>query len=154
MMRVTRKQTLSPSFFWYDTDFTEFDSAGIIDYILKSQCHAKRRMGAAIFWYDNSKDLKVCFLASYISKKIIRVYTAFFSFYIPTLELILLTSAICVVYGCIQGSEYWTLKSPYNFILILPEYSFPFTALNSYPFAQQSVLQCSQKVSFRPKIGP
>ncbi len=52
MTRITRKQTLrslslsyqkkdgrawsSPSFFWYDTDFSEFDSADIIDYILEN----------------------------------------------------------------------------------------------------------------------
>ena len=61
MTHITRKQSLRslslsyqkkdgcawlcPSFFWYDTDLSEFDSVDII--FLKSRCHAKRRMGAA-----------------------------------------------------------------------------------------------------------
>ncbi len=60
---VTRKQTLrSLSLSYqkkdgreYDSDFSEFDSADIIDYILG---HAR----PSFFSYDNGKDLKVCFL--------------------------------------------------------------------------------------------
>ncbi len=53
------------------TDFSEFDSANIIDYILKKSvsyqkkdghCHAR----PSFFWYDNDKDLKVCFLVTRI----------------------------------------------------------------------------------------
>ncbi len=83
MTRVTRKQTLRslslsyqkkdgrvwpcPSFFWYDTDFSEFDSADIIDYIFeKSVSYQKKdwrgHARPSFFWYDNDKDLKVCFL--------------------------------------------------------------------------------------------
>ncbi len=70
--RITRKQTFRslsvsyqkkdgrawprPSFFWYDTDFSEFDSADIIDYILKKSVSYR----PSFFWYDNDKDLKVC----------------------------------------------------------------------------------------------
>ena len=84
-MRVTRKKTLRssslsyqkkdgrtwprPSFFWYDTDFSEFDSADIIDYILEKlvSCQKKGGRGQArpsFFWYDSNKDLKVCFLVT------------------------------------------------------------------------------------------
>ena len=71
VMCVTRKQTLRslslpyqkkngrawpcPSFFWYDTDFSEFDSADIIDYILEESVSCQKRD-------DNNKDLKACFL--------------------------------------------------------------------------------------------
>ncbi len=82
MTRVTRKQTLRslslsyqkkdgrawphPSFFWYDTDCSEFYSADIIDYILKKSVSYKKKDGRgharpSFFWYDNNKDLKVCF---------------------------------------------------------------------------------------------
>ncbi len=58
---VTRKQTLRslslsyqkkdgrvwphPSFFWYDTDFSEFDSADIIDYILEKSVSYQKKHG-------------------------------------------------------------------------------------------------------------
>ncbi len=48
-----------PSFFWHVIDFSRI-------LILKSWCHTKRRMGASFFWYDNDKDLKVCFLVTYV----------------------------------------------------------------------------------------
>ncbi len=52
-------------FFWYDTDFSEFDSADIIDYIEKSVSYQKKdgrsHARPSFFWYDNDKDLKVCF---------------------------------------------------------------------------------------------
>ena len=51
-----------PSFFWYDTDFSEFDSAGIIDYILEKA--VSYHMCQSFFWYDNDKDLMVCFLVT------------------------------------------------------------------------------------------
>ncbi len=86
MKRVTRKQTLRslslsyqkkdghawprPSFFCYDTDFSEFDSADIIDYILEKSVSYQKKDGCGhacpsfffFFWYDNDKDLKLCFL--------------------------------------------------------------------------------------------
>ena len=49
-----------PSFFWYDTDFSEFDSADIIDYILEKS--------VSYFWYDNDRDLKVCFLVTHLTR--------------------------------------------------------------------------------------
>ncbi len=65
MARVTRKQNLRslslsyqkkdgrmwprPSFFWYDTDFSEFDSADIIDYILeKSVSYQKNTLNTIL----------------------------------------------------------------------------------------------------------
>ncbi len=58
---ATRKQTLRslslsyqkkdgrtwphPSFFWYDTDFSEFESADIIDYILKKYVSCQKKDG-------------------------------------------------------------------------------------------------------------
>ncbi len=87
MTRVTRKQTLRslslsyqqkdgrawprPSFFWYDTDFSEFDSADIIDYILEKSVSYQKKDGhghvrPSFFWYDNDKDLKVCFLVTHV----------------------------------------------------------------------------------------
>ncbi len=34
-----------PSFFWYDTDFSEFDSADIIDYILEKLVSCQKKDG-------------------------------------------------------------------------------------------------------------
>ncbi len=72
-MCVTRKQTLKslslsyqkkdrrarprPSFFWYDTDFSEFDSADIVDYILKKSLSYQKKDGRewprpSFFWHD------------------------------------------------------------------------------------------------------
>ncbi len=50
-----------PSFFWYDTDFLEFDSAVIIDYILKKSVSYQKKDGRG---HDNDKDLKICFLVT------------------------------------------------------------------------------------------
>ncbi len=52
--------------FWYDTDFSEFDSVEIIDYILEKSvsCQKKDGHGHLFFGYDNDKDLKVCFLVT------------------------------------------------------------------------------------------
>ncbi len=83
-MCVTRKQTLRSlslsyqkkdgrawprsSFFWYDTDFLEFESFEFIDQVgvkTKEGSQKKDRRSYAhpsFFWYDNDKDLKVCFL--------------------------------------------------------------------------------------------
>ena len=41
-----------PSFFWYDTDFSEFDSIDIIDYILEKSVSYQKKDG-----HDNDKDL-------------------------------------------------------------------------------------------------
>ena len=54
------------SIFWYDTDFSEFDSVDIIDYILEKSVAFQKKDGRghacpSFFWYDNDKDLKVCF---------------------------------------------------------------------------------------------
>ena len=51
-----------PSFVLYDTDFLEFDSADIIDYIVEKSvsCQKKDARGHArpsFFWFDNDKDL-------------------------------------------------------------------------------------------------
>ncbi len=43
----------------YDADFSEFDSADIIDYILEKL--------VCFFWYDNDKDRKVCFLVTHVN---------------------------------------------------------------------------------------
>ncbi len=56
-----------PSFFWYDTDFSEFDSADVIDDILEMSVSCKKKDGGghtcpSFFWYDNDKDLTVYFL--------------------------------------------------------------------------------------------
>ncbi len=69
-----RKQTLrSLSFsyqkYLYDTDFSEFDSAEIIDYILEKSVSCQKKDGRghmrpSFFWCDNDKDLKVCFLVT------------------------------------------------------------------------------------------
>ena len=61
MRRVTRKQTLR-----YDTDLLEFESFDFIDHIIyKSMSYQKKdgcgHMRPSLFWYDNDKDLKVCF---------------------------------------------------------------------------------------------
>ncbi len=61
-----------PSFFWYNTDCSEFDSADIIDYILEKSVSYQKKDGCgnvcpSFFWYDNDKDLKVCFLVTRIS---------------------------------------------------------------------------------------
>ncbi len=50
-----------------DTDFSEFDSADIIDYILEKSVSSQKKDDRAhawpsFFWYDNYKDLEVCFL--------------------------------------------------------------------------------------------
>ncbi len=69
MMRVMRKKPSGLSHCHTktrmgarDTDFSEFDSAEIIDYFLEKSvsCHAR----PSFFWYDNNKDLKVCFLVT------------------------------------------------------------------------------------------
>ncbi len=54
---------------WYDTDLSEFDSADIIEYILEKSVSYKKKDGRghacpSFFWYDNNKDLKVCFLVT------------------------------------------------------------------------------------------
>ncbi len=62
---VTRKQTLRslslswprPSFFWYDTDFSEFDSADIIDYILENPLSYQKKDGCS----HTTKTLKSVF---------------------------------------------------------------------------------------------
>ncbi len=54
-----------PSFFWYDTDFLEFDSADIIEYILEKS--VSYHMRPSFFWYDNDKDLKVYFLVAHVN---------------------------------------------------------------------------------------
>ncbi len=59
-------------FFWkrlYDTDFSEFDSANIIDCIPKRSVSYQKKDGCghacpSFFWYDNDVDLKVCFLVT------------------------------------------------------------------------------------------
>ena len=57
--------------FWYDTDFSEFDSADIKDHILeKSVSYQKKdecgHTRPPFFWYDSNKDFKVCFLVACI----------------------------------------------------------------------------------------
>ncbi len=54
------------------TDFSEFDSADIIDYILKKSVSCKKKDGhghahPSFFWYDNNKELKVCFLVTRVT---------------------------------------------------------------------------------------
>ncbi len=75
MRCVTRNQTLRPlwlawphpSFFWYDTDFLEIESFDFIDHILYKSVSYQKKDGRgqacrSFFWYDNDKDLEVCFL--------------------------------------------------------------------------------------------
>ncbi len=62
-----------PSFFWCDTNFSEFDSADITDYILKKSVSCQKKDGCGharlpFFWYDN--DLKVCFLVTRVKYQI------------------------------------------------------------------------------------
>ncbi len=87
MTHVTIKQTLTslslshqkkdgcawpcPFFFWYDTDFLEFESFDFIDHILyKSVSYQKK----AFFWYDN-KDIKVCFLVTHVRWEVLTLTT-------------------------------------------------------------------------------
>ncbi len=64
---VTRKQTLKVFVvvrrYGMTPTFREYNLWCQQSQILKSRCHTKRRMGA-VFWYDNDKDLKVCFLVT------------------------------------------------------------------------------------------
>ncbi len=70
MTRVTRKQVFvvvipRPSFFWYDTDFSEFDPE-IIDYILeKSVSYQKKdehgHVHPSFFWMTTTKTLRSVF---------------------------------------------------------------------------------------------
>ena len=58
-----------PSFFWYDTNFSEIHSADIIDHILEKSVSCQKMDGRghahpSFFWHDNDKDLKVCFLVT------------------------------------------------------------------------------------------
>ncbi len=58
-------------FFGMKPTFSEFDSADIIDYILEKSVsfHKKDGCGHAhpsFFGYDNGKDLKVCFLVTWV----------------------------------------------------------------------------------------
>ncbi len=39
-----------PSFFWYDTDFSEFDYADMIDYILKKSVSYPTKDGRSLLW--------------------------------------------------------------------------------------------------------
>ena len=86
MTHITRKKTLRllslscqkrdgrawpRPFFWYDTDFSEFDSADIKDYILEKSVSYQKKDGhghvhPSFFWYDNDKDLLVYFLMTHI----------------------------------------------------------------------------------------
>ncbi len=55
------------------TDFSEFDPADIIAYILEKSVSCQKKDGRghthpSFFWYDNDKDLKVCFLVTSVSK--------------------------------------------------------------------------------------
>ncbi len=54
---VTVISKVHTSFFWYDTNVSEFDSADIIDYILKKSVSYQKKDGCS-----NDKDLKACFL--------------------------------------------------------------------------------------------
>ncbi len=72
---VTRKQTLRslsnvviPNEGWAHVN-SEFGSADIIDYILEKSVSYQKKDGRdharpAFFWYDNDKDLKICFLVT------------------------------------------------------------------------------------------
>ena len=56
---------------WYDNDFSEFDSADTIDYILKKSVSYQKKDGRghvrpSFFWHDNDKDLKVYFLVMHV----------------------------------------------------------------------------------------
>ncbi len=63
---------MGAAFFWYDTDFSEFSSADIIDYILEKSVSYQKKDGRghacpSFFWYDNDKDLKVYFPVTRVS---------------------------------------------------------------------------------------
>ena len=73
MMRVTKKQTLRSLTdcikcgpLWVKHRIHESLEYGnkfiLLETVSLCRCHTKRRMGTATFWYDNDKDLKVCFL--------------------------------------------------------------------------------------------
>ncbi len=59
----------APIPFLYDTNFLEFESFGFIDHILLKSVSYQKKDGRghaspSFFWYDNDKDLKVCFLGA------------------------------------------------------------------------------------------
>ncbi len=64
---------MRPSFFWYDTNFSEFNSVDIIDYTLEKSVSCQKKDGRgharpSCFWHDNDKDLKVSFLVTHVNK--------------------------------------------------------------------------------------
>ena len=68
-----RKQTLrsAPILLLVWHDFSEFDSADIIDYILEKSVSCQKKDGhgharPSFFWRDNDKDLNVSFLVMHI----------------------------------------------------------------------------------------
>ncbi len=65
--------------FWYDSDFSEFDSADIIDFILEKSVSHQKKDGRgherpSFFWYDNDKDLNVCFLVTRVNYSLAKVH--------------------------------------------------------------------------------
>ncbi len=71
VMCVTRKQILRslslsyqkarPSFFWYDTNFSEFDSANLIDYILEKSVSYQKNDTDFSFGMRTTKTLRSVF---------------------------------------------------------------------------------------------
>ncbi len=66
---VIPKEGWARIFFWCCTDFSEFASADIIDYILEKSVLCQKKDGhsharPSYVWHDNDKDLKVCFLVT------------------------------------------------------------------------------------------
>ena len=59
----TKRRMGAHDVIWYDIDFSEFDSADAVHYILEKWPHPS---SFCMFWYDNYKDLKVCFLVTHI----------------------------------------------------------------------------------------
>ena len=60
--QTSRSKCRWHTFFWYDTDISEFDSADISDYICEKSVSCQKNDGngqarPSFFWYDNDKDL-------------------------------------------------------------------------------------------------
>ena len=117
-MRVTRKQTLSPSslsyharpsFFWHDTDFSEFDSADIIDYILEKSVSCQRQRPYGLFSRDACHNM-VCIIWQII------YYSPLICFYLA-LTMSMTMSITVTVHGLISRthSVRYLLKGGYGY---------------------------------------
>ena len=117
---------MSAVIFWYGTDFSEFDSADIIDYILEKSesCQKKDGRGHAcpsFFWHYTDKDLKVCFLVN----RIIILQYSFYSFILDQLSFC--NRKVCVLRGCFKLQLFFVLSlySPFQKKRKMDSFIFP-----------------------------